>query len=190
MSCRPSCRRSQGRRGWLREAKRRLDAERAEQARPIPQPRAGAAEGGQAAAWKRSTGSSARANAAYEAYRARGVMKDGRRFGGPPKPYAPPETPAGKINLTDPRFAQRQDAARVGAGLQRPSGVHRGTDRDRGRGDGRLAGLRASRTDGQRDRGRARGGRDRASARTSWSRTPATGIRPRWTASSTAGSGC
>ena len=27
-----------------------------------------------------------RANAEYEAYRARGVMKDGRRFGGPPKP--------------------------------------------------------------------------------------------------------
>ncbi len=29
-------------------------------------------------------------------------MKDGRRFGGPPKPYQPPDTPAGKINLTDP----------------------------------------------------------------------------------------
>jgi hypothetical protein len=43
-----------------------------------------------------------RANAEYEAYRARGVMKDGRRFGSPPKPYQPPATPAGKINLTDP----------------------------------------------------------------------------------------
>jgi hypothetical protein len=43
-----------------------------------------------------------RANAEYEAYRARGVMKDGRRFGGPPKPDQPPDTPAGKINLTDP----------------------------------------------------------------------------------------
>jgi hypothetical protein len=42
------------------------------------------------------------ANEAYEAYRARGVMKDGRRFGGPPKPYQPPETPAGKVNVTDP----------------------------------------------------------------------------------------
>jgi len=29
-------------------------------------------------------------------------MKDGRRFGGPPKPYQPPETPAGKVNVTDP----------------------------------------------------------------------------------------
>jgi Transposase DDE domain len=28
-------------------------------------------------------------------------MKDGRRFGGPPKPYRPPDVPAGKINLTD-----------------------------------------------------------------------------------------
>jgi hypothetical protein len=42
------------------------------------------------------------ANAAYEAYRARGVMRDGRRFGGPPKPYEPPATPAGKMNVTDP----------------------------------------------------------------------------------------
>jgi hypothetical protein len=42
------------------------------------------------------------ANAAYEAYRDRGVMKDGRPFGGPPKPYEPPEEPAGKVNTTDP----------------------------------------------------------------------------------------
>src|SRR5687767_2007600 len=45
-----------------------------------------------------------RANAAYEAYRARGVMRNGRRLGAhsPPKPYAPPATPPGKINTTDP----------------------------------------------------------------------------------------
>jgi hypothetical protein len=29
-------------------------------------------------------------------------MKDGRRFGGPPKPYQPPVAPEGKVNLTDP----------------------------------------------------------------------------------------
>ena len=29
-------------------------------------------------------------------------MKDGRRFGRPPDPYRPPDTPAGVINLTDP----------------------------------------------------------------------------------------
>ena len=45
-----------------------------------------------------------RANAAYEAYRARGVMRNGRRLGPntTPKPYQPPEIPEGRINLTDP----------------------------------------------------------------------------------------
>ena len=43
-----------------------------------------------------------RANRAYEAYRARGVARDGRRFGAPPKPYSPPEAPEGKLNTTDP----------------------------------------------------------------------------------------
>jgi transposase len=47
-----------------------------------------------------------RANEAYEASRARGVMKDGRRFGKPPTPYQPPATPPaipeGKVNITDP----------------------------------------------------------------------------------------
>ena len=28
--------------------------------------------------------------------------KDGRRFGRPPKPYEPPATPSGKVNVTDP----------------------------------------------------------------------------------------
>ena len=35
-------------------------------------------------------------------YRARGRMKDGRRFGRPPDPYQPPATPEGRINVTDP----------------------------------------------------------------------------------------
>ena len=39
---------AQGRRGWLREAKRRLDEQRAEEARPIPRSRPAAAEGSQA----------------------------------------------------------------------------------------------------------------------------------------------
>ncbi len=41
------------------------------------------------------------ANADYEAYRSRGVMKDGRRFGRPPNPFQLPAAPAGKINVTD-----------------------------------------------------------------------------------------
>ena len=43
-----------------------------------------------------------RGNEAYEEYRAHGRMKNGRRFGTPPKPYLPPEVPDGKVNLTDP----------------------------------------------------------------------------------------
>jgi hypothetical protein len=43
-----------------------------------------------------------RATRASEAYRARGRMKDGRRFGRPPDPYQPPATPDGRINVTDP----------------------------------------------------------------------------------------
>jgi hypothetical protein len=42
------------------------------------------------------------ANAQYEAYRARGVMKNGRRFGRPPNPRQPPTVPHGKVNVTDP----------------------------------------------------------------------------------------
>ena len=29
-------------------------------------------------------------------------MKNGRRFGAPPKPYTPPAIPAGRVNVTDP----------------------------------------------------------------------------------------
>jgi hypothetical protein len=42
------------------------------------------------------------ANGAYEAYRARGVMKDGRRFGRPPDPFVAPAMPEGMVNITDP----------------------------------------------------------------------------------------
>ena len=41
------------------------------------------------------------ANESYEHYRAHGRDTQGRRLGRPPKPYEPPETPAGKINTTD-----------------------------------------------------------------------------------------
>jgi transposase len=92
---------SQGRRGWLREAKRRLDDKRAEQARPIARSRPERLHEAKRRL-EEELAVECRANADYEAYRARGVMKDGRRFGGPPKPYQPPETPSGKINVTDP----------------------------------------------------------------------------------------
>ena len=92
---------AQGRRGWLREAKRRLDDRRAEEARPIPASRPARLKEAKRRL-DEELDVECRANAAYEGYRARGVMKDGRRFGRPPDPYQPPATPAGKINLTDP----------------------------------------------------------------------------------------
>ena len=92
---------AQGRRGWLREAKRQLDEQRAKQARPVPASRPARVKEAKRRL-EEELWTECQANAAYEAYRARGVMKDGRRFGGPPKPYRPPATPAGKVNLTDP----------------------------------------------------------------------------------------
>jgi transposase len=91
---------SQGRRGWLREAKRRLDDRRAQEARPIPASRPARVKEAKRRL-EEELWTEREANAAYEAYRARGRMKDGRRFGRPPDPHQPPATPAGKINLTD-----------------------------------------------------------------------------------------
>jgi hypothetical protein len=87
---------------WLAEAKRRLEQRRAEEARPIP-----AARPQRLREAKRrleeDLQTECRANEAYEAYRARGMMRDGRRPGAhsPPKPYTSPATPQGKINTTD-----------------------------------------------------------------------------------------
>jgi len=92
---------AQGRRGWLREAKRRLDEKRAEEARPIPASRPARLKESKRRL-EQELDVECRANAAYEAYRARGRMKDGRRFGRPPDPYRPPDRPEGKINVTDP----------------------------------------------------------------------------------------
>ena len=38
----------------------------------------------------------------YEAWRARGVMSNGRRLNTLYKPSVPPATPAGRINVTNP----------------------------------------------------------------------------------------
>jgi transposase len=92
---------AQGRRGWLREAKRRLDDKRAEEARPVPRSRPARLQEAKRRLEEQHK-VECRANADYEAYRARGVMKDGRRFGRPPTPYEPPAMPAGKVNVTDP----------------------------------------------------------------------------------------
>jgi hypothetical protein len=92
---------AQGRRGWLREAKQRLEAERAANPQPVPRSRPKRVQEAkrrlEAELW-----SEVRANRAYEAYRARGRMKDGRRFGRRPDPYQPPGTPDLRVNVTDP----------------------------------------------------------------------------------------
>ena len=90
-----------GRRAWLREAKEELERERAESPEPVSRDRAQRLETCRrrlAEDWRAER----RANQRYEAYRARGAMKNGRRFGAPPKPYSPPEVPEGKLNTTDP----------------------------------------------------------------------------------------
>jgi hypothetical protein len=91
---------AQGRRGWLREAKRRLDDKRAAEARPIPRDRPDRLREAKRRLEEEHQ-TECRANAAYEAYRARGRMRDGRRFGRPPDPFEPPPTPTGKINISD-----------------------------------------------------------------------------------------
>jgi transposase len=91
----------EGRRAWLREAKERLERERAAKPEAVSRDRSKRLELCRRRLleeWR----SERQANRAYEAYRARGVMKDGRRFGRPPNPCTPPPQPEGKINLTDP----------------------------------------------------------------------------------------
>jgi hypothetical protein len=104
-----------------------------------------------------------RANEAYQAHsRARG---DARRTA--PRCalttealYAAGDT-AGQDQHDRPRLAQRQDAAGLGAGLQRAGGHQRAPDRDRGRVDQLVSGLRADRADGGRGSPRASHGRGR-----------------------------
>src|SRR6202049_3628769 len=80
--------RVQGREGWLREAKRQLEQRRWQEPDPISRSRADrlllAVERLEA-----DLDAERRGNEAYEQYRARGRMKDGRRFGGGPEPATP-----------------------------------------------------------------------------------------------------
>ena len=93
----------QGRREWLREAKRRLDEKREREPKPVPRSRPKRLQEAknrlQEELWTEQ-----HANACYEAWRARGISADGARRMAPGtvKPYVPPEVPAGKVNITDP----------------------------------------------------------------------------------------
>jgi transposase len=92
--------RAQGREGWLREARRQLDEYRKLQASPIPRSRAERLLESERRL-QQDLAVEREANEAYEHYRAHGRDTQGRRLSRPPKPYEPPETPAGKINTTD-----------------------------------------------------------------------------------------
>jgi Transposase DDE domain len=92
----------QGRRGWLRDARQHLDERREREARPVPRSRR-ARLGESKRRLEQELAAEREANEAYEAYRARGISRDGRRVGGdPPSPHRLPDTPTGKINTTDP----------------------------------------------------------------------------------------
>jgi transposase len=95
---------SAGRRGWLREAKKRLEAERSASPQPVTRDRPKRLKQAKRRL-DEELWTEVRANDAYERYRARGRMRNGRRIGAGhsvPKPYTPPETPEGRINVTDP----------------------------------------------------------------------------------------
>ena len=89
-----------GRSGWLREGRHQLERQREREAKPVPRSRV--ARLLEAERRMRGNLEAARlANERYEEFRATGRMKNGRRFGAPPKPFIPPEVPEGKINITD-----------------------------------------------------------------------------------------
>ncbi len=92
---------SKGRRAWLREARQRLEQRRAEEARPIPRSRpdrlhecARRLEEELAVECRAAE----RQDEMWAARSAAGEQPSSR----PPKPYSPPDTPAGVINTSDP----------------------------------------------------------------------------------------
>jgi hypothetical protein len=94
--------RPEGRRAWLREGRRALDAKRRHEARPIARDRTDRLFEACRRLEKELDFDRA-ANAAYEAWRARGIAADGTRRMAPGmvKPYAPPAAPGGLVSTTD-----------------------------------------------------------------------------------------
>jgi transposase len=90
----------QGRRGWLREARLRLDAKRAQEARAVRKSRPARLAESQRRL-EEDLAVETRANAAFEHHREHGRDSTGRRLGARTKPYSPPAIPQGKINTTD-----------------------------------------------------------------------------------------
>jgi transposase len=92
--------RTQGREGWLREARHQLDEHRRREARPIVRSRAQRLLEAERRMVQDLEVERA-ANEEYEHYRSHGRDTQGRRLSRPPTPYESPDIPAGKINTTD-----------------------------------------------------------------------------------------
>lgn len=118
----------EGRRAWLREAKRQLEEQREREGRPVPRDRPKRVKEAKRR-MEEGLWSETRANAAYEHYRATGRMKNGRRFSMHPKPYTPPDIPEGRDQRHRPRLTRRQGVARVHPGLQRAGRHQRASGR-------------------------------------------------------------
>jgi transposase len=93
--------RTQGRKGWTREAHRQLEQRRWEQPDPVPRAREDrlllAAERLEA-----ERDAQIAANRAYEDYRQNGRDTQGRRLGRRPKPWVEPDVPEGVVSVSDP----------------------------------------------------------------------------------------
>ena len=92
---------AEGRRGWLRNGRRQLDEQRERDAKAVARSRAERLADAKRRLEEQLAVEVA-ANAAYEAYRTRGLASDGRPFGVRPDPYSPPAVPEGSVNITDP----------------------------------------------------------------------------------------
>ena len=92
----------QGRRGWHRDARQRLDERREREALPIPRSRQERLSEAKRRL-EEELEAERRANEAYEGYRARGISRDGRRFGGgPPSPHQVPTPRPGRSTPQTP----------------------------------------------------------------------------------------
>ncbi len=93
--------RTQGRVGWLREARRQADAQRWQTAGRLPRSRSERLR--LAAGWlEDDLAAERRGNTAYEAFREHRRRHDPGKLGGTPKAYTPPAVPQGEVNVTDP----------------------------------------------------------------------------------------
>jgi hypothetical protein len=94
--------RPQGRRAWVREGRRALDAQREREARPIPNDRTDRLFEA-CRRLEEELDVEHASHAAYEAWRARGIAADGSRRMAPGmvKAHEPVSVPSGLVNITD-----------------------------------------------------------------------------------------